>query len=149
MRYDFDFLSSDSLTERADDPRPADFNDGELLEAYAAAVTSAAARITPSVVNIEVKTSGHRGERRGGGSGFLFTPDGFILTNSHVVTGASSIDVTLIDGTRCSASVVGNDPDTDLAVLRVSAPNQIPPRLGAPHAVPPAQPATAPRTPLA
>jgi S1-C subfamily serine protease len=148
MRYDFDLLSSDSLAERGGERPQVDFNDGELLDAYSAAVTSAAARITPSVVNIEVKTQGQRGERRGGGSGFLFTPDGFILTNSHVVTGASSIDVTLIDGARCSASVIGNDPDTDLAVVRVSAPNQIPARLGDSDSIRPGQLAIAVGSPL-
>jgi len=148
MRYDFDLLSSDFFAEPAGEAPPADFNDGELLDAYSAAVTSAAARITPAVVNIEVKTNGRRGERRGGGSGFLFTPDGFILTNSHVVTDASSIDVTLIDGTRCTASVVGNDPDTDLAVVRVSAPNQIPARLGDSDLIRPGQLAIAIGSPL-
>ena len=126
---DFNFLSSTDATDVA--PVLPPHEDDELLDAYSRAVTSAAARIMPSVVNIEVHQSGPRGrEAHGGGSGFLFTPDGFILTNSHVVSEATSIDVTLADGTRCSASVAGDDPHTDLAVIRISAATQTPASLG-------------------
>jgi len=118
---------NDSSVPTPDSP-PA--SNDELLDAYSRAVTSAAARITPSVVNVEVRQTGRRGEARGGGSGFFFTPDGFILTNSHVVSGASSIEVALADGTRFPATIVGDDPHTDLAVVRISAPNQMAARLG-------------------
>src|SRR2546426_2339449 len=133
-----------SATEEPQPPLYEPVADEGLLDAYSRAVISAAEQVSPSVVNIEgFRQSHHRHatgprsapEMHSNGSGFIFTPDGFILTNSHVVHDASHIDITLADGRRMPAEVVGDDPETDLAVVRIGASRLVPAQLGDAHTV--------------
>jgi S1-C subfamily serine protease len=106
-------------------------NDAPLLDAYSGAVIDALSRVAPAVTFIEVAgraraTARNRRPLHGTGSGFLFTPDGYLLTNSHVVDGADEISVRLNDDTRFDADLVGSDPDSDLAVLRIGSAGALP-----------------------
>ena len=108
--------------------------DDELLDSYSTSVTRAVEMVGPAVVNIRAQKTGRQNQRGsesgGSGSGFVIAPDGFILTNSHVVHGADKLEVMLADGQLHRAGLVGEDPETDLAVLRINASQLAHARLG-------------------
>src|SRR6186997_362809 len=111
--------SSQLLSERVSDLA----SDAALLDAYSQAVIGAVEIVSPAVVGIEVghgRPGGSAGGGQGAGSGFFCAPDGLIITNSHVVEHARTMTVRLADGQMCEADLVGEDPATDLAVVRVS-----------------------------
>jgi S1-C subfamily serine protease len=99
-------------------------SDSGLLDAYSRAVSSAVDRVRPAVVHIRVERAGKRGRKQdGAGSGFAITPDGYLVTNSHVASNAEALEVTLPEGRVLPAELVGDDPDSDLAVVKIGADN--------------------------
>jgi S1-C subfamily serine protease len=123
--------------------------DPALLDAYSWAVTGAVRKIRPSVVHIEVHVGNNRqGVRQGSGSGFVFTANGYILTNSHVVNGATRITVSLPEGRKYEAEPVGDDPHTDIAVIRIPDEKLSPAALGDSQQIEPGQLAIAMGSPL-
>lgn len=138
MNREVEFLStlSENYGEVGSHKNIAEIDEGEIFDAYSQAVVGVSEAVSPSVVKIEIEQRGRniRGrqmpDQTGSGSGFVFTPDGFILTNSHVVHNSRKINVVMQDGNRYIADLVGDDPDTDLAVIRINAPNLVSTRLG-------------------
>ena len=126
-------LNEDTISEVEQSLAPeSPVSDDALLDTYSRTVTRVAERVAPAVVNIRVRHGGHaRQDGPGGtGSGFVIAPDGYVLTNSHVVRNASKFEVTVADGQVFSAALVGEDPETDLAVIRVNASQLARARLG-------------------
>ena len=124
-------------------PSSSSIPDAELLDAYSRAVIHAVERVAPAVVSIDVGKASEATRRTpaqaGSGSGFVFATDGLVLTNSHVVDGATSIDVTLPDGRECHADLIGQDRDTDVAIVRISASDLTAVEFGSSHALLPGQ----------
>jgi S1-C subfamily serine protease len=108
------------------DPPAGMHPDRRLIDAYSGAVIDAVDRVGPAVVRVDVPADAQRGSRGGSGSGFVISPDGLVITNSHVVQGAGTVRLGLTDGAVVTAQVLGDDPDTDLALLRIAQSTALP-----------------------
>jgi S1-C subfamily serine protease len=123
--------------------------DEELLDAYSSAVVGVVEAVSPSVVHVQVRGSRQGRVAQGSGSGTILSPDGIVLTNNHVVEGASAIELALTDDRHFPARVLGRDPDTDIAVLRAETSDRLPAaRLGNSKKIKPGQIAIAIGNPL-
>jgi S1-C subfamily serine protease len=109
---------------RAQEPEPQPVDDEVLLDAYSRSVTKVVDQVGPSVVRLNIRR--RDGELAGAGSGVILSPDGLLLTNSHVVQGARRAEITTLDGRSLTGRVLGDDPDTDLALIRVEEDVRLP-----------------------
>jgi len=132
MKPEFNWLKSEGAAGSADMPgRGEPVDERDLLDAYSRAVVDVVDAVTPSVVSIRIVAENRRGDTgEGAGSGFVVAPDGFVVTNDHVVERAKSVTVVFTDGREFEARVVGTDPATDLAVLRVPDGGLVPVTIG-------------------
>jgi S1-C subfamily serine protease len=129
--------------------RTSGSQDEELLDAYSSAVVGVVEAVSPSVVHVQVRGSRQGRQAQGSGSGTILSPDGIVLTNNHVVEGASAIELALTDARRFPARILGRDPDTDIAVLRAETTDRLPAaRLGNSKKLKPGQIAIAIGNPL-
>jgi S1-C subfamily serine protease len=136
---DASFVSSSTSSAR----------DEDLLDAYSSTVVGVVEAVSPSVVHVQVRGARQGRVAQGSGSGTILSPDGIVLTNNHVVEGASTIELALNDARRFPARVLGRDPDTDIAVLRAETNDRLPPaRLGNSKKIRPGQIAIAIGNPL-
>ncbi len=135
----FDFLASEEVSAiPSSAPRTAAELDGALLDTYSKTVSGVARQVSSAVVHLKVQKPENRqrsaqnggGQNTGSGSGFVISTDGFIVTNSHVVNGASVIEASLPDGRSFHARTVGDDPATDIAVVKIDGDNLTPTRFG-------------------
>jgi S1-C subfamily serine protease len=117
----------DQLQPDSDNPASTGTTDLAAFDAYSRAVMGAVDKVGPAVLHLQIEAQKGPG---GSGSGVVFTPDGYVLTNSHVIAGAKRITATFADGHSLTASIVGDDPDTDLAVLRLNGETPAWARLG-------------------
>ncbi len=120
LSYVLDDLAHDEAGSSPSPAPPSSADDGQLLDAYSQAVIRVVDDVGPAVVRVEVRPDAAAKRRGGSGSGVVVSPDGLVLTNSHVVQGARAVRFAVSDGREVEATVLGDDPHTDLAVLRAN-----------------------------